>query len=257
MWQAGAPALLEGKASLHGARDRPRLHCRPCGVTVRSQVLHPLIDTGALHDAQGCFQVWLSTLSRTPGSWPPPIMTSKHPKHESGFVLCQTHMWCVGPCVCLDCLRPWKQMDHGSLESTGRTFPGRKPGPLGSPGRRGPHLGVQKWSVTLIHCATQPPWRMASQDPQAAANLKVPAGHRTEDALAPCPPWLVRSGPQHLRPVGRVHECLFKERQAASHDEICHCPSVAQIKKIYFLPLPRISLTAVQWPHLPLGGGGD
>lgn len=144
---------------------------------------------------------------------------------------------------------PWKA----------RALPSRggSPGPLGSQGCRRPHLGVQKWSVTLIHCTNQPPWRTASQDPQAAANLKVPAGHRTEDALAPCPPWLVCSGPQHLRPVGRARECLFKERQAASHDEICHCPSVAQIKKIYFLPLPRISLTTVQWPHLLRGGGGD
>lgn len=137
-------------------------------------------------------------------------MTSKHPKHESRFVLCQTHMWRIGPRVCLDCLWPWKQMDHGSLESTGRTFPGRRPGPLGSRGRRGPHLGLQKWSVTLIHCADQPLWRAASQDPQAVANLKVPAGHLTEDALAPCPPWLVRSGPQHLRPVGRAASAFLR-----------------------------------------------
>lgn len=36
-------------------------------------------------------------------------------------------------------------------------------------------------------------------------------------------------------PTGRARECLFKTRQAANHNEICNCPSVAQIKK-KFLP---------------------
>lgn len=35
-------------------------------------------------------------------------------------------------------------------------------------------------------------------------------------------------------PTGRAHECLFKKRQAANHNEICNCPSVAQIKKNFF-----------------------
>jgi hypothetical protein len=55
-------------------------------------------------------------------------------------------------------------------------------------------------------------------------------------------------------PVGRARECLFKKRQTANHNEICNCPSVAQIKN-FPLPLPRISLTTVQWSNLMIGRG--
>lgn len=58
-------------------------------------------------------------------------------------------------------------------------------------------------------------------------------------------------------PTGRARERLFKKRQAANHNEICNCPSVAQIKKIFFcLPLPKISLTTVQWSNLAFQRGG-
>ena len=124
---------------------------------------------------------------------------------------------------------------------------GERASRLGFSGGRRHHLCFQKWSVTLIHCTNQSPWMRASQDPRAAANLKMPAGHGTEDVLDSCPPWLVRTSPECLRPPLAGRECLFKKRQAANHNEICNCPSVAQIKKNFFcLPLPKISLATVQ-----------
>lgn len=105
---------------------------------------------------------------------------------------------------------------------------------------RGPSGGCghlprfRKWSVTLIHCTDQSPWPTASWDPPAAANSKMPAGHGTEDALASCLPWPVRTAGGTWAPIGRARECLFKKRQAANHNEVCNCPSVAQIKKKFF-----------------------
>lgn len=44
------------------------------------------------------------------------------------------------------------------------------------------------------------------------SDLKMPAGHGTEDALDLCPPWLVRTSREHLRPplAGLVNAFLRK-----------------------------------------------
>lgn len=143
-----------------------------------------------------------------------------------------------------------------SLENMGCTFLERKWWLLWIWGRlQAPSL-VQKWSVTLIHWANQSPWPRARPGPQAAVNLKMPAGHGTEAALAPCPSWLVRTSWEHLRPPWQACGCLFKKRQAAKHNEICNCPSVAQIK-FFSLPMPRTFLTTVQRSILTIQGGGE
>lgn len=114
-----------------------------------------------------------------------------------------------------------------------------------------PHLGAQKWSVTLIHGANRSPWLPASQDPQAAANLKTPAGPGTGGVLAGRPPWLVSPGREHLGPRWQGAGSLFKERQAANHGEICKCPSVAQIKHFFPVHCQKFLLTTVQWSDFP------
>lgn len=56
--RSGIPALLEWEGLLHGARDWPLLHYGLCGYDfhpTRSQCLHPLNETGVLHNVQVFF----------------------------------------------------------------------------------------------------------------------------------------------------------------------------------------------------------
>ena len=139
---------------------------------------------------------------KTTSSQPPQPHDLQIPKWVEG---CMSHAWAdlwrPDPCVCLDCLQTWTQMgsrDHGKIWAAPSL--GERAGLLGFSGGCGHHLCFQKWSVTLIHCTNQSPWTRASQDPQAVANLKMPAGHGTEGVLDSCLPWLVRTSRERLRP---------------------------------------------------------
>lgn len=113
----------------------------------------------------------------------------------------------------------------------------------------------QKWSAALILCTDQSPWPRASWDPRAAANVEMPAGHGAGDALDPRPPrWRGPAGAPgpHWRP-GDAFSRKGKLPATAKY-AIVHL--LLKLKKIFFLPLPKISLTAVQWSsHRGEGAG--
>lgn len=113
----------------------------------------------------------------------------------------------------------------------------------------------QKWSAALILCTDQSPWPRASWDPRAAANVEMPAGHGAGDALDPRPPrWRGPAGAPgpHWRP-GDAFSRKGKLPATAKY-AIVHL--LLKLKKIFFLPLPKISLTAVQWSTTVVRGRG-
>lgn len=91
----------------------------------------------------------------------------------------------------------------------------------------------------------------ASQGPRAVANLKTASrAWHPEDVLDSCPPWLVRTSWERLRPLlaGSMSAFLRKGKLPTTMKyAIVHL--LLKLKKIFFPSIAKNSLATVQWSN--------
>lgn len=183
---------------------------------------------------------------RAAGSLPPGLETSRHPERRR---VCRARgtVRRAGPRVSADRPRP--------RDGWGRPPVGEGAGLSGTRGRlRTPSLLPEM--VSSFDSLHRPVALAESQlGPSGGSKRGDASGARRRGRLGPAPAPLARTSRGTWAPLA-ARGRLFKKRQAASHSEVCNCPSVAQIKKNFFPSIAKNFSNCVQWSsHRGEGAG--